>query len=80
MKWTREPGFSRDVEERMLVSAFRNSIDDKSPGREGSIDIAEEPLDQAASLRDGEGRPRFVEQEFASFLACGRLAGEFVKP
>ena len=28
----------------------------------------------AASLRDGEGLPRFVEQEFRDFLRCGCLA------
>ena len=28
-------------------------------------------LAQAASLRDGEGLPRFVEQEFRDFLQCG---------
>jgi hypothetical protein len=26
---------------------------------------------QAASLRDGEGLPRFVEREFREFLTCG---------
>jgi hypothetical protein len=31
----------------------------------------------AASLRDGEGLPRFVEQEFRDFLRCGCLAGGF---
>ncbi|OFV89694.1 MAG: hypothetical protein A3H95_14420 [Acidobacteria bacterium RIFCSPLOWO2_02_FULL_64_15] len=30
---------------------------------------------QAASLRDGDGLPRFVEQEFRSFLRCGWLRG-----
>jgi Transposase zinc-binding domain len=29
----------------------------------------------AASLRDGEGLPRSVEQEFRDFLQCGWLAG-----
>ena len=29
----------------------------------------------AASLRDGDGLPRFVEQEFRDFLWCGCLAG-----
>jgi hypothetical protein len=28
-----------------------------------------------AGLRDGEGLPRFVEQEFRDFLRCGCLAG-----
>ena len=34
---------------------------------------------QAASLRDGEGLPRFVEQEFRDFLRCGYLAGGFAR-
>ena len=34
---------------------------------------------QAASLRDGEGLPRFVEQEFRDFLRCGFLAGGFAR-
>jgi len=29
---------------------------------------------QAAGLRDGEGLPRFVEQEFRELLRCGCLA------
>jgi len=34
---------------------------------------------QAARLRDGEGLPRFVEQEFRNFLTCGCLAGGFAR-
>jgi hypothetical protein len=34
---------------------------------------------QAACLRDGEGLPRFVEQEFRDFLRCGWLAGGFAR-
>ena len=35
---------------------------------------------QAADLRDGEGLPGFVEQEFYKFLQCGALgAVPFVK-
>ena len=34
---------------------------------------------QASSLRDGEGLPRFVEQEFRDFLRCGCLAGGFAR-
>ena len=34
---------------------------------------------QAASLRDGEGLPRFVEEEFRDFLRCGSLAGGFAR-
>ena len=33
----------------------------------------------AASLRDGEGLPSFVEQEFRDFLRCGCLAGGFAR-
>jgi hypothetical protein len=36
-------------------------------------------LAQAASLRDGEGVPRFVEGEFREFLRCGSLAGGFAR-
>ena len=34
---------------------------------------------EAASLRDGAGLPRFVEQEFRNFLRCGSLAGGFAR-
>ncbi len=34
---------------------------------------------QAASLRDGEGLPRFVEHEFRDFLRCGSLADGFAR-
>ena len=34
---------------------------------------------QAASLRDGEGLPGFVEREFRDFLTCGCLAGGFAR-
>ena len=34
---------------------------------------------QAGALRDGEGLPRFVEQEFRDFLRCGWLAGGFAR-
>ena len=34
---------------------------------------------QAAGLRDGEGLPRFVEQEFREFPRCGCLAGGFAR-
>jgi hypothetical protein len=33
----------------------------------------------AASVRDGEGLPRFVEQAFRDFLRCGWLAGGFAR-
>ncbi|MGE0445040.1 MAG: transposase [Vicinamibacterales bacterium] len=34
---------------------------------------------EAAQLRDGEGLPRFVEEEFEAFLRCGWLAGGFAR-
>ena len=34
---------------------------------------------QAARLRDGEGLPAFVEQEFRDFLRCGWLGGGFAR-
>jgi hypothetical protein len=34
---------------------------------------------QAARLRDGEGLPRFVDDEFRAFLNCGFLAGGFAR-
>ena len=36
-------------------------------------------LTQAADLRDGEGLPSFVEQEFRDFLRCGSLGGGFAR-
>lgn len=33
----------------------------------------------AAGLRDGQGLPRFVEQEFRDFLTCGCLAAGFAR-
>ena len=33
----------------------------------------------AALLRDGEGLPRFVEQEFRDFVRCGCLARGFAR-
>ena len=34
---------------------------------------------EAVHLRDGEGLPRFVEEEFEAFLRCGWLAGGFAR-
>jgi hypothetical protein len=34
---------------------------------------------EAARLRDGEGLPRFVEDEFRDYLRCGWLAGGFAR-
>ena len=42
-------------------------------------DHVETFLAHAASLRDGEGLPRFVDDEFRAFLRCGFLAGGFAR-
>jgi hypothetical protein len=34
---------------------------------------------QAARVRDGEGLPHFIEEEFRGFLRCGFLAGGFAR-
>ena len=34
---------------------------------------------EAATIRDGEGLPRFVEDEFLAFLRCGSLAAGFAR-
>ena len=34
---------------------------------------------EAARLRDGDGLPRFVDDEFGAFLRCGFLAGGFAR-
>ncbi len=36
-------------------------------------------LAEAAYRRDGQGVPRFVEEELRTFLACGFLAGGFAR-
>ena len=36
-------------------------------------------LAQAGTLRDGEGVPGFVEEEFRRFLRCGALGGGFAR-
>jgi hypothetical protein len=34
---------------------------------------------EAASWRDGDGLPRFIDEEFRGFLTCGWLAGGFAR-
>ena len=49
----------------------------KCPARSALYEVVLEHFEtfraQAAVLRDGEGLPRFVEQEFRDFLRCGCL-------
>ena len=42
-------------------------------------DHLERFLGEAESLRDGEGVPGFVEEEFRKLLRCGALAGGFAR-
>ena len=55
----------------------------RSPARGALYQIVHDHFEtfraQAASLRDGEGLPRFVEQAFRDFLQCGWLAGGFAR-
>jgi len=53
------------------------------PARSASCQVVRDHVEtfraQAASLRDGDGLPRFVEREFREFLRCGWLAGGFAR-
>ena len=55
----------------------------RSPGDTALYGIVRDHFEtfraQAASLREGEGLPRFVEQAFRDFLRCGWLAGGFAR-
>ena len=55
----------------------------RSPGQGALYQIVRDHFEafraQAAAMRDGEGLPRFVEQAFRDFLACGWLAGGFAR-
>ena len=55
----------------------------RSPARGVLYQIVQDHFEtfraQAASLRDGEGLPRFVEHAFQTFLQCGWLAGGFAR-
>jgi hypothetical protein len=65
------------------VAQPTNSYEPRHPAQSVLHQIVVEHLEtlraQAASLRDGEGLPRFVEQEFRDFLTCGCLAGGFAR-
>jgi Family of unknown function (DUF6586) len=55
----------------------------RSPGGEALYRVVQTHFEtfraQAASLRDGQGLPRFVEQAFRDYLRCGWLAGGFAR-
>ncbi len=55
----------------------------RSPGAGALYRVVHDHLEtflaEAASLRDGDGVPRFVEHAFRQFLRCGRLAGGFAR-
>jgi hypothetical protein len=65
------------------VAAPSTSYEPRSPAQGALYQIVHDHFEtfraQAASLRDGEGLPRFVEQEFRDFLQCGWLAGGFAR-
>ena len=55
----------------------------RSPGESALYQVVRDHVAafraEAGRLRDGEGLPRFVEQEFRNFLTCGFLAGGFAR-
>ena len=65
------------------VASLSSAYEPRAP--DGSVlyaivrDHLETFLAQARHQRDGEGVPRFVEQEFRDFLRCGWLAGGFAR-
>ena len=65
------------------VAAPSTSYEPRCPAQGALYQIVHDHFEtlraQAASLRDGEGVPRFVEAEFRNFLQCGWLAGGFAQ-
>ena len=65
------------------MAAPSTSYEPRCPAQHALYQIVRDHFEtfraQAASLRDGEGLPRFVEQEFRDFLQCGWLAGGFAR-
>jgi hypothetical protein len=68
---------------RYLVDHVLPDVPVRQPADETLYQIVRDHFEtfraQAASLRDGEGLPRFVDQEFRDFLRCGWLAGGFAR-
>jgi len=65
------------------VPAPSTTYEPRRPAHGSLYQIVHEHFDtfrvQAGRVRDGEGLPRFVEQEFRDFLRCGWLAGGFAR-
>ena len=65
------------------VAAPSTSDEPRCPAERVLCQIVHEHFEtfrtQANSVRDGEGMPRFVEQEFRDFPQCGWLAGGFAR-
>jgi hypothetical protein len=65
------------------VASPSASYEPRSPAASLLYRVVQEHVEtfraQAASLREGEGLPRFVEAEFRDFLRCGFLAGGFAR-
>ena len=68
---------------RFGVAAPSTTYEPRCPAQTALYQIVRDHFEtfraQAACLRDGEGLPRFVEQEFRNFLRCGSLAGGFAR-
>ena len=68
---------------RFGVAAPSTTYEPRCPAQTALYQIVRDHVEtfrvQTACLRDGEGLPRFVEQEFRNFLRCGSLAGGFAR-
>jgi len=57
------------------VAAPSPTYEPRRPSQDALYQVVHEHFETfratAGSLRDGEGLPRFVEQEFRDFLRCG---------
>jgi len=65
------------------VAAPSTTYEPRCPAQTALYQIVRDHVEtfrvQAACLRDGEGLPHFVDQEFRNFLQCGSLAGGFAR-
>jgi hypothetical protein len=65
------------------MSAPSTTYDPRRPAQGPLYQIVHDHFEtfraQASTLRDGEGLPRFVEQEFRDYLTCGCLACGFAR-
>jgi hypothetical protein len=68
---------------RQGVATARSSYHPRRPGAFPLHQLVRDHFEtfraQAARMRDRDGLPRFVEQEFREFLTCGSLAAGFAR-